>query len=362
MKDFDIAKYLREHQLGSYGILNHYVDLKPLNEEIDLDSFKDFFNKNYSHIYHNCRDRDIQSFLRGKESLPLKKQADLFADYITSQDLGDVVAEDLTPTKGEYVVYYKTREMDKPKEYVRVKGKQKAETAWFNSHEFYKDDDKDYQWGYWPAEKWDAWVSKTVSEDMTPEETAEIPYKGPNPKLDGFGDEFEQADPVSEDMDDAMKYPLTVFIEAVKAAKAAGVPKDRMHYFIDVFAEGAEQVFGRYWDPSNPSKASIKAIGGDKKTDQISKAIKDLISSGVSIKQIKDFVDKQLVRDADSAVFENISDPDKLDSMLADSHPDIGSAADIISSTIKVLRNEKFSDQEIIDFLASLDSLDPSKF
>ena len=32
MKDFDIAKYLREHQLGSYGILNHYVDLKPLKE------------------------------------------------------------------------------------------------------------------------------------------------------------------------------------------------------------------------------------------------------------------------------------------------------------------------------------------
>ncbi len=293
MKDFDIAKYLREHQLGSYGILNHYVDLKPLNEEIDLDSFKDFFNKNYSHIYHNLSDGEVQEFLNQRhiKSLAIEKQANLFADYIVSQGLGDVVAEDLTS-----------------------------------------------------------------------EETAEIPYKGPNPKLDGFGDEFEQADPVSEDMDDAMKYPLTVFIEAVKAAKAAGVPKDRMHYFIDVFAEGAEQVFGRYWDPSNPSKASIKAIGGDKKTDQISKAIKDLISSGVSIKQIKDFVDKQLVRDADSAVFENISDPDKLDSMLADSHPDIGSAADIISSTIKVLRNEKFSDQEIIDFLASLDSLDPSKF
>jgi hypothetical protein len=33
MKDFNIAKYLREHQLGSYGILNHYVDLKPLKEE-----------------------------------------------------------------------------------------------------------------------------------------------------------------------------------------------------------------------------------------------------------------------------------------------------------------------------------------
>ena len=35
MKDFDIAKYLKEHNLGSYGILNHYVDLKPLKEEDD---------------------------------------------------------------------------------------------------------------------------------------------------------------------------------------------------------------------------------------------------------------------------------------------------------------------------------------
>ena len=33
MKDFNIAKYLKENQLGSYGILNHYVDLKPVNED-----------------------------------------------------------------------------------------------------------------------------------------------------------------------------------------------------------------------------------------------------------------------------------------------------------------------------------------
>jgi len=143
MKDFDIAKFLRENQLGSYGILNHYVDIKPLKEE--------------------------------------------------------EVAEDTAPAKGEYVVYFKNKEMDKPKEYKRVKDKWEAETAASNGYEFYKDDYLDYQWGYWPAEKWDAWVSKTVSEDVTPEETAEIPYKGPEPKLDGLGDEFKQADTVSEE-------------------------------------------------------------------------------------------------------------------------------------------------------------------
>lgn len=36
MKDFNIAKYLKEHNLGSFGILNQYVDLQPLKEDDDL--------------------------------------------------------------------------------------------------------------------------------------------------------------------------------------------------------------------------------------------------------------------------------------------------------------------------------------
>ena len=36
MKDFNIAKYLREHQQGSFGILNQYLDLQPLKEDEDL--------------------------------------------------------------------------------------------------------------------------------------------------------------------------------------------------------------------------------------------------------------------------------------------------------------------------------------
>lgn len=35
MKDFNISKYLKEHNLGSYGVLNHYVDIKALKEEED---------------------------------------------------------------------------------------------------------------------------------------------------------------------------------------------------------------------------------------------------------------------------------------------------------------------------------------
>jgi hypothetical protein len=135
MKDFDIAKYLREHQLGSYGILNHYVDLKPLNEEaeVGVKEFNEYIRKNYPHIYHNLRDAEVQEFLNQRhiKSLPIQKKANFFTDYIVSQGLGDVVAE-----------------------------------------------------------------------DVTPEEIAEIPYEGPEPKLDGLGDEFEQAEIVSEDEED----------------------------------------------------------------------------------------------------------------------------------------------------------------
>jgi hypothetical protein len=33
MKDFNLVQYLRENKQGSFGMLNHYVDLKPLKEE-----------------------------------------------------------------------------------------------------------------------------------------------------------------------------------------------------------------------------------------------------------------------------------------------------------------------------------------
>ena len=35
MKDFNLAKYLKEHNLGSHGILGNYVDLQALKEEVD---------------------------------------------------------------------------------------------------------------------------------------------------------------------------------------------------------------------------------------------------------------------------------------------------------------------------------------
>lgn len=40
MKDFNIAKYLKENNLGPHGILGNYVDLQPLKEEDDYGNNK----------------------------------------------------------------------------------------------------------------------------------------------------------------------------------------------------------------------------------------------------------------------------------------------------------------------------------
>jgi hypothetical protein len=55
MKDFNLVQYLRENNQGSFGMLNHYVDLKPLKEENQevpyqgpedkLDGFGDSFDQ-----------------------------------------------------------------------------------------------------------------------------------------------------------------------------------------------------------------------------------------------------------------------------------------------------------------------------
>jgi hypothetical protein len=107
MENFDIAKYLREHQLGSYGILNHYVDLKPLKEVVDVNSFNKFMTINYGHISHNLSDKEIAAFLNREDikGLPIEQQADKFADYLVSQGLADTMAEDVTPEEVAEIPY-----------------------------------------------------------------------------------------------------------------------------------------------------------------------------------------------------------------------------------------------------------------
>lgn len=70
-----------------------FTNESKINEdEIDLETFKDYFNKNYSHISHNLKDKEIQKFLKDNKKYSIEKIADYFSDYILSNGLEDEIS------------------------------------------------------------------------------------------------------------------------------------------------------------------------------------------------------------------------------------------------------------------------------
>ena len=61
---------------------------------VDISDFKDYFNKNYSHISHSLSNKEVQKFLDQDviKRVSLKKAADYFADYLMANDLADDVS------------------------------------------------------------------------------------------------------------------------------------------------------------------------------------------------------------------------------------------------------------------------------
>jgi hypothetical protein len=124
MKDFNIAKYLKENHLGSHAILGNYVDLHALKEAEDLEGLE---------------------VVKGFGATKSKSVADQFAKTaITAGMEGVKVVE----KNGIFKIYAKDG------------GKLKEE------EEMYLD--------------------------------TEIPYEGPERKVDGFGDKFKQTNAVEE--------------------------------------------------------------------------------------------------------------------------------------------------------------------
>lgn len=137
MKDFNIAKYLRENHLGSHSILGRYVDLHALNEAPD-------YNR-----------------LRPDE---LKKLAD--AGDFTAQRILQKMDDDATQ-------------------------KMKAQDSNPN-------DDGDCPQGMTPDPVFGCIREREEADYGNNEPVDEVPYVGADPKLDGFGDEFDQVNPVEE--------------------------------------------------------------------------------------------------------------------------------------------------------------------
>lgn len=141
MQNFNIAKYLREHQLGSYGILNHYVDLKPLKEEAE----------------------DYKITVRQVNPITFVVQVDwkYGASTVTAK-----TAEEAEEIKDRLEQAFAAGKIQFPVQIAQY------------------------------AEK-----DGLAEEETEVELNTEIPYEGPEHKLtgNGEGDEFEQAETVSEE-------------------------------------------------------------------------------------------------------------------------------------------------------------------
>ena len=132
MKDFNIAKYLKENSLGSHAILGAYVDLHALKEAEDLEGLE---------------------VVKGFGALKDKSVADKYAQVCKQAGMEGVK---VVEKDGVFKVYAKA-------------GQKLNKEADYGNNE--------------PVD--------------------EVPYVGAEEKLDGFGDEFDQVDPV-EEMDNSI--------------------------------------------------------------------------------------------------------------------------------------------------------------
>lgn len=76
-------------------MIKNYTQWLNESSAVNLGPFKMRFRTHYGHIHHNLSDDEIQAFLAQPHvaKQPLNRQVDLFADYLVSQGMADVVAE-----------------------------------------------------------------------------------------------------------------------------------------------------------------------------------------------------------------------------------------------------------------------------
>jgi hypothetical protein len=149
MKDFNLAKYLKEHNLGSHGILGNYIDLQALKEEVD-------------------------NTVTIELDMSWEPQFDAYA----KQSFDDFNIQ--------------VKETDKPGTY-EVTGRKEDILGYLRS-EFYEMDEESIQ-QYYP-ELLDGMNEEAGYGNNEP--TQKVPYVSTDKKLDGFGDKFKQINAVEE--------------------------------------------------------------------------------------------------------------------------------------------------------------------
>ncbi len=345
MKDFNIAKYLKENHLGSHAILGAYVDLHALKEEAQLNEASLELDWDYGLKY-------------------LKAQCE-------KHNLNFKVIEENLP--GSL--------------YVKISGK-KSDIIEFLK-DGYVDDEEDLEF-----------YSDSLKEQPETELDTEIPYEGPEHKLDGFGDEFVQDSPVEEaGKDDKDNLMAKLFAIQKKYGYKKARP-DQEEYENVRIAPNVSRVGNKIVDDggigvsieSKVSRAAFTDIKNllqskfpgwqidpqsvtkddDFDTDSKNVLFFDIVknqpvkengveeevtvsSSGVEMEEIESMDNDDSVNPFPSLnrMGGYSDEQDKFDRMLGLSHEYIGKVSPVVRKTISSLRDDGFDDKDIIDFLAS---------
>jgi len=226
-----------------------------------------------------------------------------------------------------------------------------------------------------------------LKEEEEMELDTEIPYEGPEHKLDGFGDEFKQTNAVEEadgppfgmpdkskenpwmdevDGTDAYKFGnWTCYYDypCVLAWSYKDVPLSKLAVYATPNFDG---------DDTTPIQIDVDGDNDDMMAlnqgifanfNEYAKAMKpyldrieDLESNWGSLAP----VDEGMNDDDSENPFPSLNrmgaysnEQDKFDRMLGLSHEYIGKVSPIVKKTIDSLRDDGFDDKDIIDFLAS---------
>ena len=202
MENFDIVKYLRENHLGSHAILGNYVDLHALKEVEDTEDLE---------------------VVKGFGALKDKSVADKYAEVAKQAGMEGVK---VVEKDGVFKIYAKAgQKLNKEAEDIKgieTSDLKKGDTVEYEGNE-YKIGDFDTAGGAnlvylntmdgKPAEDSKGRYKKVHKSRVKKlnkeadygnnQPVDEVPYAGDEEKLDGFGDEFDQVDPV-EEMDNSV--------------------------------------------------------------------------------------------------------------------------------------------------------------
>lgn len=220
MKDFDIVKYLRENHLGSHAILGNYVDLHALKEEVDMpvtiELDMQWEPDEYAEVQKIFRDHNIK--VSGGTGRPgtyqvTGKKEDILA-YLKSEFYG--MDEDSINYYYPELIGGMNEEAEDLNG-IETSDLKKGDTVEYEGNEYIigdfdtagganlvylnkingkpAEDSKDR---YKKVHKSRVKKLNKEADYGNNQPVDEVPYVGTDDKLDGFGDEFEQDEPVSE--------------------------------------------------------------------------------------------------------------------------------------------------------------------